>query len=199
MDGPPGVACMDTRHPRRLLAPEQVLMRFSIIYDRPSISLLVHACSHTNEFLDTLKKLMNFLEYGSPDGRTRVATRDADTDVKAAVLRDVDGLTYRKIGEELDLPRPKDFEVKGDYARVRQMVSRGRKIIFLAIGKDGWRRHIEAMRAEAKRWNSLSDVEQEAEGFVEYLGLPYEEALRIAEEENSRTPRLKAEDQPETR
>jgi hypothetical protein len=27
---------MDTRHPRRLLAPEQVLMRFSIIYDRPS-------------------------------------------------------------------------------------------------------------------------------------------------------------------
>jgi hypothetical protein len=174
-------------------------MRFSIIYDRPSISLLVHACSHTNEFLDTLKKLMNFLEYGSPDGRTRVATRDADTDVKAAVLRDVDELTYRKIGEELELPRPKDFEVKGDYARVRQMVSRGRKIIFLAIGKDGWRRHIEAMRAEAKRWNSLSDVEQEAEGFVEYLGLPYEEALRIAEEENSRTPRLKAEDQPETR
>jgi hypothetical protein len=163
------------------------------------ISLLVHACSHTNEFLDTLKKLMNFLEYGSPDGRTRVATRDADTDVKAAVLRDVDGLTYRKIGEELDLPRPRDFEVKGDYARVRQMVSRGRKIIFLAIGKDGWRRHIEAMRVEAKRWNSLSGVEQEAEGFVESLGLPYEEALRIAEEENSRTPRLKAEDQPETR
>src|SRR5215211_3496918 len=39
MDGPPGVACMDTRHPRRLLPPEQVLMRFSIIYDRPSISL----------------------------------------------------------------------------------------------------------------------------------------------------------------
>ena len=27
---------MDTRHPRRLLPPEQVLMRFSIIYDRPS-------------------------------------------------------------------------------------------------------------------------------------------------------------------
>src|SRR5215211_3612531 len=42
MDGPPGVACMDTRHPRRLLAPEQVLMRFSIIYDRPSSSLATH-------------------------------------------------------------------------------------------------------------------------------------------------------------
>jgi hypothetical protein len=40
MEAPPGVACMDTRHPRRLLAPEQVLMRFSIIYDRPSVSCL---------------------------------------------------------------------------------------------------------------------------------------------------------------
>src|SRR5215203_2703492 len=39
MDVPPGVACLDTRHPRRLLAPEQVLMRFSI-YDRPSPNYL---------------------------------------------------------------------------------------------------------------------------------------------------------------
>jgi hypothetical protein len=159
---------------------------FSYLPREEKIGLLVHACSHTNEFLDTLKKLMNFLEYGSPDGRTRVATRDADTDVKAAVLRDVDELTYRKIGEELELPRPKDFEVKGDYARVRQMVSRGRKIIFLAIGKDGWRRHIEAMRAEAKRWNSLTAVEQDAEVTAEALGMPYEEAYRIAEEADKR-------------
>jgi hypothetical protein len=36
MEAPPGVACMDTRHPRGLLALEQVLMRLSI-YDRPSI------------------------------------------------------------------------------------------------------------------------------------------------------------------
>src|SRR5215208_476198 len=39
MEKPPRVACMDTRHPRRLLALEQVLMRFSNIYDRPSSSL----------------------------------------------------------------------------------------------------------------------------------------------------------------
>ena len=39
MDVPPGVACLDTRHPRRLLAPEQVPMRFSI-YDRPSTNLV---------------------------------------------------------------------------------------------------------------------------------------------------------------
>src|ERR671914_9070 len=37
MGGPSRVACLDTRHPRRFLASEQVLMRFSI-YDRPSAS-----------------------------------------------------------------------------------------------------------------------------------------------------------------
>jgi hypothetical protein len=143
------------------------------------VGLLVHTCAHINEFLGALKKLVTFLEYGTPDGRAKAATRNADTDVRAAVLRDVVGLTYREIGEELGIPRPNDFEVKGDFARVRQMVSRGRKILVLAIGKDGWRRHIEAMKTEAKRWSSLSEVEQEVEGWVEY-GLPYEEALRMA-------------------
>src|SRR3954451_1326257 len=37
MKKPPRVACMDTRHLRRLLASEQVLMRFSI-YDRTSLN-----------------------------------------------------------------------------------------------------------------------------------------------------------------
>jgi hypothetical protein len=130
---------------------------FSLLSREEKIGLLVHACARTNEFLDALRKLMSFLEYGTSDGRAKPATRAADRDVKAAVLRDVDGLTYREIGEELGIPRPKDLEIKGDYPRVRQMVIRGRKILVLALGKDGWRKHIEAMRTEAKRWNSLSD------------------------------------------
>jgi hypothetical protein len=145
---------------------------FGLLSRQEKVGLLVHTCAHINEFLGALKKLVTFLEYGTPDGRAKAATRNADTDVRAAVLRDVVGLTYREIGEELGIPRPNDFEVKGDFARVRQMVSRGRKILVLAIGKDGWRRHIEAMKTEAKRWNSLSEVEQEVEGWVEY-GLPY--------------------------
>jgi hypothetical protein len=158
---------------------------FHFLSREEKIGLLVHTCNRTNEFLDALKKLVSFLEYGTPDGTAKAATRDADTDVKAAVLRDVDGLTHREIGEELGVPPPKDFEIKGDYARVRQMVIRGRKILVLAIGEDGWRRHIEAMRAEAKRWNSLDEVEQEVEGWIEY-GLPYEEALRMATHRHER-------------
>jgi len=152
---------------------------------KEKIGLLVHTCARINEFLDALKKLMSFLEYGTPDGRAKTATRAADRDVKAAVLRDVDRLTYREIGEVLDVPRPKDLEIKGDYPRVRQMVIRGRKILVLALGEDGWRRQIEAMKAEAKRWNSLSDVEQAVESWVEY-GLPYEEALRMATRDHKR-------------
>lgn len=152
---------------------------FGLLSREEKVGLLVYACAHINEFLDALKKLVTFLEYGNSNGRAKAATRDADTDVRAAILRDVDGLTYREIGEEIGVPRPKDFEIKGDYARVRHMVSRGRKILVLAIGEEGWRRHIKAMRAEAKRWNSLDEVEQEVESWVEY-GLPYEEALRMA-------------------
>jgi hypothetical protein len=141
--------------------------------------LIVHTCARINQFLEALRKLTSFLEYGTPTGQARAVTRDADMDVRAATLRDVVGLTYREIGEELDVPPPKDFEIKGDYPRVRQMVIRGRKILVLALGEDGWRRHIEAMKAEAKRWNSLSEVERDVEDWVEY-GLPYEEALRMA-------------------
>jgi hypothetical protein len=158
---------------------------FHFLSREEKIGLLVHSCNRTNEFLDVLKKLVSFLEYGTPDGTAKAATRDADTDVKAAVLRDVDGLTYREIGEELHVPPPKDFQIKGDHPRVRQMVIRGRKILVLAIGEDGWREHIEAMRAEAKRWDSLDEVNQEVEGWVEY-GLPHEEALRMATRRHER-------------
>ena len=158
---------------------------FSLLSREEKSGLLVHACGRINQFLDALRKLTSFLEYGTPSGQAKAVTRDADMDLRATTLRDVVGLTYREIGEELDVPPPKDFEIKGDYPRVRQMVMRGRKILVLALGEDGWRRHIEAMKTEAKRWNSLSEVEQEVEGWVEY-GLPYEEALQMATHDHQR-------------
>ena len=69
---------------------------------------------------------------------------------------------------------------------MRQMVSRGRNILERALGKDGWRKRIDTMRTEAKRWNALTDLEQCAEDLAEGLGMPYEEAQRICEEEDKR-------------
>ena len=150
------------------------------------LDLIEGTCIHINECIDTARKLTAFLEYGTPGKRQRGATRNADRDVRAAVRRDVDGWTYRRIGEELGVPLPQDFDYKGDHPRVRQMVSRGQSILERALGKDGWRKHIEAMRTEAERWNALSDLEQCAEDLAEGLGMPYEEARRICIEEDKR-------------
>jgi hypothetical protein len=66
------------------------------------------------------------------------------------------------------------------------MVGRGRNILERALGKGAWQEHIDAMRAEAKRWKMLTDVEQSAEDLAEGLGMPYEEAYRICKEEDMR-------------
>lgn len=170
---------------------------FDNLPQEEKIGLIEHACGHINEFLEALRKLAAFLEYGTPGKRQKSAAKDADRDVRSAIRRDVDGLTYRQIGKEFELPPPKDFEYKGDHPTARQMVMRGRSILERALGKEGWREHIESMRAEAKRWSSLSEVEQEAESMVEFLEYPYEEALRIAKERHVRIERLRAEKQPE--
>ncbi len=162
------------------------------------INLIEQICSHINEFLEASRKLTAFLEYGAPGRRPKPATRDADRDVRAAVLKDVGKLTHREIGKELGIPLPEDFDYKGDHPTVRQMVKRGRRLLERVLGKEGWQEQIEAMRAEAKRWNSLTDVEKDAETMAELLGMPYEEALRIAKVDDADTKRRRAENQPET-
>jgi len=168
---------------------------FSSLPQAEKASLVSQTCAHIDQFLEALRKLAAFLEYGTPDGRQKAATVDADRDVRAAVRRDVDELTYREIGKELGIPPPKDLAYKGDHPRVRQMVGRGRKILERALGAEGWQEHTEAMKAEAERWRALSEAEQEAEDSVEHLGLPYEEALRRAEEEVAKRRQRRA--QPE--
>lgn len=156
------------------------------------IALVAGTCSYINTFLEALRKLMAFLEYGTPGRRILAATKVVDRDIKAAVLKDVDGLTYRQIGRELGVPPPEDVGHKGDHPTVRKMVRRGRRILEQALGVEGWRRQAEAMRAEAERWNSLSEEEREAEMEFETLGVPYEEPFRCAEGE----PRTRWEDEP---
>jgi hypothetical protein len=148
------------------------------------LDLIERTCGHINECVDAARRLSAFLEYGVPGKPQRGAARTADRDVRAAVRRDVDEWTYRRIGEELEVPLPQDFDYKGDHPRVRQMVSRGRNILERTLGKDGWQKHIDAMRTEAKRWNALTELEQCAEDTAKSLGMPYEEAQRICEEEN---------------
>jgi phosphoglycolate phosphatase-like HAD superfamily hydrolase len=104
-------------------------------------------------------------------------------DVAAAVLRDVDGLTNREIGDMLGVPLPNDFRIKADHPTVRKMVGRGRRALNAALGEDGWKAQVRGMKEEAKRWRSMSATQRQAELEAEALGVPYEEVLERLQEE----------------
>jgi hypothetical protein len=148
------------------------------------VELLAETCISVNAFLEALRKLISFLEHGLPGRRGPAPTRLVGRDVQAAVLKDVDGLTYREVAEELGVPLPADFIIKGDHPAVRRMVTRGRAVLESALGGEGWLRQVEAMKAEAARWSSLSEARREAEAEAEALGIPFEEALRRLEDED---------------
>ncbi len=149
------------------------------------VAFVAGTCSYVNAFLEALRKLMAFLEHGTPGRRIPAATKAAARDVKAAVLKDVDGLTHREIGRKLSVPPP-EYDGKGDHPTARKMVRRGRRILEKALGVEGWRTQAEVMRVEAERWSSLSEEEQEAEMEAEALGVPYEEPFRHTGEETRR-------------
>ena len=115
---------------------------------------------------------MTFLEHGKPKRRGPAATKVASRDVKAAVLRDVDGLSNRQIAEALCMNLPADFLIKGDHPTVRKMVRRGRSALVAALGEAGWRAQAQAMKDEAERWHSRSEVQRRAELEAEALGVP---------------------------
>jgi hypothetical protein len=76
--------------------------------------LIEETCSHINEFVEDLHKLMSFLEHSKPKRRGSVASRD----IKAAVLKELDGLTSRQITEVLcmNLPASSSIMVTGPLA-----------------------------------------------------------------------------------
>ena len=150
-------------------------------------NLVVDACGHTYEFLEALRKLVAFLEHGRINYRGPAAIKVASKDIAAAVLRDVDGLTNREIGERLGVPLPTDFRIKADHPTVRKMVGRGRRTLKAALGEDGWKEHVRAMKEEAQAWHSRSPLQRQAELEAEALGVPYEEVLRPLEEESRRS------------
>ncbi len=144
--------------------------------------LIVETCSHINEFVEVLHKLMTFLEHGKPKRRGPAATKVASRDIKAAVLREVDGLSNRQIAEVLCINLPADLLIKGDHPTVRKMVRRGRSALIAALGEEGWQAQVQAMKDEAKRWHSRSEIQRRAELEAEALGVPYEQVPEHLEE-----------------
>jgi hypothetical protein len=136
------------------------------------LALMERACTYLHKLLEALNTFTAFLEYGTPDWGPNRGAKTPARDVRAAILRDVDGLTYRVIGQELGILPPPDVHYKGDYPTVRASVKRGREILEKALGRDEWSKQVETMKAEAARWNSLSDKEKLRETLAGEYGIP---------------------------
>jgi len=72
-------------------------------------NLVADACAHMNEFLEALRRLVTFLEHGRLNYRGPGTIKVAGRDIKAAVLKEVDGLTNRRIAEVLCMNLPADW------------------------------------------------------------------------------------------
>jgi hypothetical protein len=151
--------------------------------------LLKKTCDYTIDFLESLRKLQAFLEYGTPNRKLAPAIREPNRDVRAAILHDVNGFNYRQIGERMGIPVPPDFEIKGEHQTVRKMVERGHRLLEGAFGKEGWRERAKAMKNHKEWWQSLSEDEEYNEYQVEstalVLGISIEEVRRRVEGQHS--------------
>ena len=145
------------------------------------VELILGTCEHLNEFLTSLRKLVTFVEYGTPEGLSTKPVKDRNRDVKAALLREVAGLSYKEIGEELRIPLPPTSDIMGSHDTVRKSVKRGLDFLKQLFGQDGWREQRESMKAEAERYKALSKEEQIVEDLAQSMRLSKEEALELRE------------------
>ncbi len=155
---------------REALKPMQYIVPL-IRYYRPDFNsrspkeqqeLIRKTCDHLNDFLNSLRRLHNFLEYGAPKQKKLTPTvENPKRYVQAAILRDVDGLTNVEIGKRMGVHvEPAALKKKGDHSTVRGMVRRGRDILTAAFGEKGWRERVEKMKAEKAWWQSLGQEER---------------------------------------
>lgn len=124
--------------------------------------LIEKACPHINGFLDALRRLQNFLEYGAPNQKKLTPDfKEPRRDVQAAVLAEVEGLTHSQIGERMKIPRPPNSRISGGHVTARKMVERGKRILERAFGKEGWDKQVKKMKDQKAGWQSLSHEERD--------------------------------------
>jgi hypothetical protein len=127
------------------------------------IALVEHTSRYVNKFWEALRKLMEFVEYGSRRGTISPAVKNAARDVWVAQLHEVAGLSYVKIAKILKEPPPKTFTEKNDHPKVRKMADRGKRILERVFGKEGWEEKVATMKEEVERWRSLSEGQKMVE------------------------------------
>jgi hypothetical protein len=142
------------------------------------LDLIVRGSERVNTLLTAARQLVEFLEYGAPDQDLRAAAEDANRDVRAAVLKDVEDMSSIRIAERFGLNITEKYRDQREHPTVRHMIKRGRKMLESALGTEGWRKQVEAMKAEADRWQELSADEKTIEMLAEQDDVTVEEARK---------------------
>ena len=162
---------------------EELLRYFRPDYDRLSrreqTALIQGACDRLNKFHKALEELVGFAEYATYNAGNRKlrklkpATDNVQLHVDAALLRDVKGLKYEEIGYRLGARTPdaEEWKKKRDASTPRSWVTKGRKLLRLAWGEEGYAARVAAKKAERERWRSLSEEDRLVEATAEQIAL----------------------------
>ena len=144
-------------------------------------ALVTRVLEKTNNFLDALRELALCVQHAHPyEGLPNTPVKKATRDVLAAQLRDVEGLSYPKIGEHLGVEQSQNDIIRRDNHRVRtQLVPKGRAILMNALTEAGYKEFVRSSKAEMKRRSSLTEPEREIEEWAELVKTPVEQMQRI--------------------
>jgi hypothetical protein len=152
---------------------------FDDLPHKEKLALIEEGCARINTFLGALRHLEAFLEYGVPEQDLRSRMEKAQEDIKAAELKDVEGLSNPTIGKILGIfPTPSDQE-RRENSQVRTSVKRGRPLLIDAFGEEGWRKQVEAKKVERDWFFSLDEEERDILLFADELGISVEEARTV--------------------
>ena len=163
--------------------------------EKERIALLERTIRYVNEYLEALRRITAFLQYGKTGAYEGLPTKQvtqAAKQVRAAEFRELvrtergAPLPYAKIGKLLgEKPTPGQHP-RSYQARIKGMVEDGKGILRQALGEQGYRDYMEEKRAELEHWQTLSKDEQGAIHMEENFGLAPGDAYEIVGEQDYR-------------
>ena len=149
------------------------------------LALIEGAAPYVENFQESLRRFVAYLEYGHPKKDLRTALESADRDVRAAVLKDVHGLTTVEIAKRLGADISQSAEDKNHSSTAASWVKRGRTLLKGAFGEEGWQERVEAAKAAIRRRQSIEQRWERLRVKDRYIAL-LAEASDVTEEEAHR-------------
>jgi hypothetical protein len=108
------------------------------------LALVRDGCKRINAYLQALRHLTSFLEYGRPGRDLRPMLEGVEEDIRAAELQDVEGLSSVQVGRVLGIDPPQSDQFKRTNSRALTKAKRGRRLLTDALGQDGWQELVES-------------------------------------------------------